>query len=478
MDHQTVEKWGIYELTYGGQMAGNPFTDADITADFISEGRKMTVRGFYNGNDEYKIRFMPDATGVWKYQVHSNINEINGREGAFVCEAPSEGNHGPVRVVDRYHFAYEDGTPYHPVGTTCYVWNHQTDTLEQETLKTLEKSAFNKMRMCVFPKHYLFNENEPRWYPFEGNIEEGWDFTRFNPEYFAHLEQCIEELMRRGIEADLILFHEYDRWGFAHMPADADDRYLGYITARLSAYRNIWWSLANEYDLMTEKDTADWDRFFGIIKRYDPYGHLRSIHNCHELYDHGKEWVTHCSIQHSDLALTSQWLETYKKPVVVDECCYEGDISPNWGNITARELVHRMWEAYGRGGYAGHGETYLDSDDILWWSKGGRLRGQSPERIKFLRTIMEQAPGYLIPTELGKDIKSAVGFEDQYYICYIGNRQPRGKRISLPEGKKYRAEVLDGWNMTVTPLMETYEGVCEIALPGLPYQAIRLYAVE
>ena len=32
------------------------------------------------------------------------------------------------------------------------------------------------------------------------------------------------------------------------------------------AYRNVWWSLANEYDLMRTKTMADWDRFFRIVQ--------------------------------------------------------------------------------------------------------------------------------------------------------------------------------------------------------------------
>ena len=36
--------------------------------------------------------------------------------------------------------------------------------------------------------------------------------------------------------------------------------------------------------------------------------------------------------------------------------------------ISGQELVRRFWEATVRGGYAGHGETYVNPDDILWWS--------------------------------------------------------------------------------------------------------------
>ncbi|MCX7658884.1 MAG: DUF5060 domain-containing protein, partial [Oscillospiraceae bacterium] len=128
---------------------------------------------------------MPDTQGVWVFSTSSNCSELNNVEGEFICTEASDENHGPVRVNNTYHFAYEDGVPYYPIGTTCYVWNHQGDDLEEQTLKTLAEAPFNKMRMCVFPKHYDYNLNEPERYPFEGSIQNGWDFERFNPEFFS-----------------------------------------------------------------------------------------------------------------------------------------------------------------------------------------------------------------------------------------------------------------------------------------------------
>ena len=78
-------------------------------------------------------------------------------------------------------------------------------------------------------------------------------------------------------------------------------------------------------------------------------------------------WVTHQSLQRTDFYKTTEctdaFIEKYHKPAVWDEICYEGDISLGWGNITARELVRRFWEAFLRGGHAGHGETYLNEND-------------------------------------------------------------------------------------------------------------------
>ena len=73
--------------------------------------------------------------------------------------------------------------------------------------------------------------------------------------------------------------------------------------------------------------------------------------------------------------------DRYRKPVIYDECRYEGDLKDSWGNLTAREMVQRFWLGTLSGCYVGHGETYKHPKDILWWSKGGVLHGQSPKRI-------------------------------------------------------------------------------------------------
>ena len=79
----------------------------------------------------------------------------------------------------------------------------------------------------------------------EGNH---WDFTRFNPKHFQHIEKCLYELMDIGVEADIIIMHPYDRWGFSKMDRVADELYWNYLLTRFPAFRNVWWSLANEYD--------------------------------------------------------------------------------------------------------------------------------------------------------------------------------------------------------------------------------------
>lgn len=481
----SVECWGMFELSLSGPERQKSFTDLDLSVLFSCPGREISVRGFYDSGTEYKIRFMPDLPGIWNFLTSCSIPEMDGLAGAFVCTEAVEGNHGPVRVYRTFHFAYEDGKPYFPFGTTAYAWTHQSAEQEIQTLETLKTSPFNKIRMCVFPKHYDYNHNEPLDYPFAGSPETGWDFSVFNTEFFHHLEERITDLQHLGIEADLILFHPYDRWGFSNMPAEADDCYLSYLVARLSAFRNVWWSLANEYDLITGKNLADWERLARIVIKNDPYRHLRSIHNCLHLYDYARPWITHCSIQRVDVYKTSeftaQWRERYLKPVIVDECAYEGNLTHGWGNITGQEMVRRFWEGILRGGYVSHGETYYNPEEVIWWSKGGSLVGSSPARIAFLRSLIEHEPVSRIepipmPSFYDWDVPIG-GIPGQYYLFYFGIGQPAFRNFHMPTDMTFTVSVIDTWKMTIDELPGSYCGEFRIDLPERQYIAIRLQRI-
>jgi hypothetical protein len=492
-----IEQWDVFEVTFPGPADGNPFVDVQFSADFTRGSQVFKPQGFYDGNGTYRIRFMPNAAGRWSYTTHSNNPLLDGRRGAFECTPAQPGNHGLVRVRNTFHFRYADGALYRPIGTTCYAWIHQGDALEEQTLKTLASAPFNKLRMCVFPKRYTWNQNEPVLYPFEGTPPNTWDFTRPNPAFFRHLEQRVGQLRALGIEADLILFHPYDmgHWGFDRMPAAADDRYLRYVVARLAAYRNVWWSLANEYDFLKAKTPADWDRFFRIVQAGDPYGHLRSIHNGSLLYNHTQPWVTHASIQNGsaveDYGRAVLYRDVYRKPIVFDEVKYEGNLPQRWGNLSAEEMVLRFWQGTIAGAYVGHGETYLDPNDIIWWAKGGVLHGQSPARIAFLRRILEEGPAEgLEPIDKWQDCPFA-GTRGEYYLGYFGREVKTAwpfelYKADLADGMKFRVEVIDTWNMTITPVEGEFEikkrdnYVCadkdgrSVPLPGKPYMAIRI----
>ncbi len=501
-----VEKWDIFEITCYGKQDKNPFIDYQIKGIFQGKNECVEIDGVYDGEGRYIVRFMPSFEGKYEFSIQGNFSD-EVYQGEFYVTSPQKENHEPVRVANTYHFAYEDGTPYYPIGTTCYVWTWQCDERIVETLSSLKEAGFNKIRFCIFPKHYDYNLGEPRSYPYEGipmnsavltkdnfskyigNVPGNhWDFTRFCTEHFQHLEKCIQQLLILGIEADLILMHPYDRWGFSYMSREQDLLYWNYVIARLSAYRNVWWSLANEYDLMEDKTIEDWEACATLLCEKDVYHHLRSIHNCHTLYDFTRPWVTHCSIQRTDIYKTAEmvneWRERYRKPVVLDEIVYEGNLQHAWGNISGQEMTRRFWEGAMRGGYPGHGETYLNDKDVIWWSHGGKLYGESWKRVKFLKTILYETPGiglkyknldYGTVCAVPEDV--VLENKNLYFLFYYSFMQPAFKEFYFDDVSEYQVEVLDTWEMTIEK-RGIFNGKFRIDLPGKPYMAIRIRKTE
>ncbi|KDN55846.1 hypothetical protein FEM21_10370 [Flavobacterium seoulense] len=177
-----------------------------------------------------------------------------------------------------------------------------------------------------------------------------------------------------------------------------------------------------------------------------------------------------------------------------DEINYEGDIESRWGQLTGEELVFRFWNAIIGGGYATHGESYKESP---WISYGGRLVGSSPSRIGFLRNIVETNPvGYLEPIDHFYENNMA-GKGGEYYLIYFGKDKPKKWDFVLPKnglakGAKFKADIIDTWNMTITPLAKTFEVIpmpnnkykfidknnSSIKLPSKQYLALRIYKVS
>lgn len=485
-----IEQWGHYEVARKGPATGNPFLDVSFSAVFDNGSKRFDVPGFYDGDGAYRVRFMPPTTGSWRWKTKSNVPVLDGKSGHFEAVAPSRNNHGPVAVANTFHFAYADGTPYRPFGTTSYAWTHQNNALCDETLKTLAASPFNKIRFAIFPNEDV---TVGELFPFAGTPK-AWDFTRFNPAFFQRLEKLVASLGRLGIEADIILFHPYDHglFGFDSMAAEVDARYLRYVVARLSAYRHVWWSLANEFDDIKSKTDADFDKLFQTVQASDPYDHLRSIHNNRRLYDYAKPWVTHASIQNGSAVIDDGravlFRDVWRKPVVFDEVKYEGNLTLRWGNLSGEEMVKRCWYGTIAGTYVGHGESISDDGKKMFLGEGGHFRGTSPQRIAFLRKIVEDGPRQIEPIDKWQEHHLG-GEPGRYYLRYFGEETPREWAFVLPkqaleDGDTFAVDILDTWAMTVTPVEGTftvhkkgdYDFVADrvVTLPAKPWQALRI----
>lgn len=508
-----MRQYETFELTFCGPELTDSWTQANILAEFSHDGLKKTVPGFYDGDGIFKVRFLPDEAGEYTWRV---TGAVSG-EGREMCERAV--THGPVKTRGK-GFAYADGTAFHPFGTTVYALAHQPKELIEQTMETLAAAPFNKVRMCVFPKDYDFNKNEPDFYAFEKTADGSWDVNRPCFAFWDALEGHINRLGSMGIQVDLILFHPYDRWGFDGMGHHCDLVYLDYLLRRLSAIPNIWWSLANEYEL-TRRTKEEWCGIERFVAEHDPYGHLLSCHNIFNIWDANRPLITHASIQAKDLSQFNNWQNKFSgKPIIVDECAYEGNIEPFWGSITGTEMMRRFWRCVSQGAYCTHGETFYSDDEILWWAKGGVLHGASPERIAFCRRIIESLPGQLegepsflqrlmpmlemdkahrsenmsrMPDQILRLVSAFIESTDaefyanseigwyghigtDVYLRFHDTRPIARDTVDLPENKKYTVRVLDTWNMTDEIVATGVSGTYTVKLPGRVNMAVLIVA--
>lgn len=457
------------ELAFEGPEAPIPADRTPLTAQVrLGTGPEITVPGFWDGERRYRVRFLPEQPGTWTWRTESAAAELDGLRGAVEVSA-AEG-HGVVRVSHGFHFAHADSTPFRPVGATAYNWLHQDEPLFSQTVDEIAGAGFNKFRFMVFPQGGGYVEHTPDLMPFE-KTDGRFDVRRPVPEFFQRLDRAVEMLGERGIQADVLIYNAYDRgrFGLDDLTEDEDAAYLRYLVARLAAYPHVWWSLCNEYDQLNRPEER-WDRTGALLAEIDPYDHLRSIHNWEEIYDNNRRWVTHASIQNgsatTEFGRAGLYRDVWRKPVVLDEIKYEGDIPERWGSISAEQLVHQFWIATVSGCYASHGESFLIPSGSLHMVEGGRLLGRSPERLAFLRGILEdlRVPG-LDPIDKWDDPAHVAGVARDQYVQYFGRSAPARWAFRLPQGSRgerlrvgdrFAVDVIDTWSMTVTPAGRTF----------------------
>lgn len=104
----------------------NPYDAREVALDGIfvaPDGSEMTVPGFWDGEEAWRLRFTPSQEGDWRYQVW--LTDVNGislpAEGTFTV-TPSD-HHGWLQAgnwvnpdYSGHYLVYHDGTPFYGLG--------------------------------------------------------------------------------------------------------------------------------------------------------------------------------------------------------------------------------------------------------------------------------------------------------------------------------------------------------------------------
>ena len=123
-----VSLWGRWEQSFSSPDADPGRTNLTVQLRSPS-GEQREAAGFWDGGTTWRVRFMPDEEGTWRYETkwQPAANGAGPTSGFFACaRKASDGNpfaeHGPIQVSgDGRYFVHADGTPFFWLADTA--WN-------------------------------------------------------------------------------------------------------------------------------------------------------------------------------------------------------------------------------------------------------------------------------------------------------------------------------------------------------------------
>lgn len=360
----TVEVNDFVEIVVNveGPDAQSPFIDAGLTGEFRREGGEPArVEGFCDSRDGsvFCIRFMPTRPGLHTCAV---TYRQGGFERAYEGEFTAvEGERRGRVIVDPehpWHFLWEGtGEHYFWNGTTTYWLMGWDDETIRRSIDRLHRLKVNRLRVVIHGRVESGQSWHEHVYPTEDFTfllnpweaarpdsvsDPGFDVTRFNVEHWQKYERLLAYARERDMVISVIFYVDgakpgVDPFGKANAGNEDEQRYYRYAIARFAAYSNVMWDVTNEYHLFRDEDWTN--RMGALIKEYDPYDHLTSVHGHGKFPFRAEPWVDFAMYQAWDegggnaFMLKNRQLQKETGrilPQVNEEYGYE-DHYPHWG---------------------------------------------------------------------------------------------------------------------------------------------------
>jgi hypothetical protein len=206
-----TEIWSKIELSFTSEINyDNPIYDLEHFYAFFTSptGRVKKINGFWDGDNNFKIRFAPDELGRWTYITSSSDKENTGlhqQEGQFEC-VPNTRNlalfqNGAIqRSKGEYHLSYADGTPF--FFTACTAWNGALKSTDEEWDKYLNQRVENNYNVIQFVTTQWRGAEKDR----HGEVAfTGSGRISLNTEFFKRLDEKIDKINAHGLVAAPVL---------------------------------------------------------------------------------------------------------------------------------------------------------------------------------------------------------------------------------------------------------------------------------
>ncbi len=375
-----LDKFEVLDIEFNSREGiQKPFA-VQFDAVFTSpSGKSQTLPGFYNGGNDWIVRFSASEPGEWVYTTKSELKSLNNRSGKITVSAANYGDRRGMitRNSDSpNHFFWEDGTPYFLMAFECdflfaldYKDRDEKPKLNH-FLDRVGEQGFNHMMMNLYAHDVIWVKDEklkdtPQYevggdqsiYPFLGSNESP-DYSALNVEFFQQFDRTMEALNDRNIISHLMIYVWNKAVNWPEFSSEEDNMYFDYIIKRYQAFTNIVWDISKEAI------------FYGnigdeyILERIDRVRNLDSYKRLITVHDYGfcvrnKDKVDFAARQDWKLSAYDNMLKSWSlftdKPILnIEHGGYEESDYDVWcGNyINAENCLRRNYECLFAGVYS------------------------------------------------------------------------------------------------------------------------------
>jgi Domain of unknown function (DUF5060)/Putative collagen-binding domain of a collagenase/Protein of unknown function (DUF4038) len=400
----TVSLYGMFELTVSNSRNyRNPFDFAEITLEghFVApSGKGIKFFGFYDGDGKggqvgsvWKLRFMPDQVGRWRYVYHWSDGTPGG-SGFF--EVVSGISKGPLRVLDdnRHYFRFANGEIFYP--RAYYL----SGLFYADSARLWKDDGIDK----YFGGQYRFNLVVTTFWQGQVTWDNGWnawgpgytyngfypllkkphlfswltdfggtDYSRYDIKSWFHLDQVLKYLMSKHL-----IWYNFDgifpnEGGALHAQSKSvQENFVKYYIARIAPYPYVLNNIAFEYDeFLSDTQVSE---IAALIKRLDPFDHPLTVHAQTTPPDFS--WADYTAVQ-IDAGRAGEAQAAYKrvirdytgrrKPVACIECSWEGAEDRK---LTKAQVRHGAWGQTLGGSFHVYAEQFLQNGQYLYGDGG------------------------------------------------------------------------------------------------------------
>ena len=299
-----TQKVGLYRVfeaqVENSKNYANKFKDAELQCKFTSpSGKETAFWGFFDGDGNgsgdlktgivWKLRFMPNEVGLWKYSW-TWTDGTPGGAGEFLCTSDNAGKGMLQPYKDNPHwFAYNGTDPvwiksYYETGHGSIA--QPFDWISANVYQPLIDRGYNHLQvnwllsLCCFGQYYL---DGPA--PSTQDLalyEEGKASSTMRLDVWQMIERHLGWLNDRDVGVHFFLGFEgrkNDGPSWDKLSDEEKEFYVRYVVARIAPYANIaGWNFVWEDPGHRESHELGLAK---LLEQYDIFNHLRTYQDEH-----------------------------------------------------------------------------------------------------------------------------------------------------------------------------------------------------